>query len=219
MEQIQLVTAPRTVIGKQTRALRRSGYVPMTLYGPSLQPVNLQAEALHLRRVLTQAGTTRLIYVQVGETAYPALARDIQRNPIRGDFIHVDLYAVDIHKAITTTVPIVVVGDPEIVRTNRAVLSHAMDEIEIECLPTDLPPAVHIDISGLKEVGDAVYVRDLKPIPGVAFLSNPEDLIAKIIPLAAAPVEPVAVVAEPTAEVEVVKKGKGEEEEEGEAEK
>ncbi len=220
MEQIELVATARTVIGKQTRALRRSGQVPMTLYGPTVQPLSLQAEARHLRRILTQAGTTRLISVKVDGNTYPALARDIQRNPIRGDFIHVDLYAVDIHKAITTAVPLVIEGDPEIVRTNRAVLTHAIDEIQIECLPTDLPPAVHVDISGLKEIGDALHVRDLKPIPGVAFLADPAELIVKISALAAAPVEPVvAAPTEEAAEVEVVKKGKAEEEATEEKEK
>ena len=214
MEQIELVAAPRTVIGKQVKALRRSGQVPITLYGPNVKPQNLQVEARHLRRVLTQAGTTHLISVRVDGDSVPALARDIQRNPIKGDFVHVDMYAVDITKTLITAVPLVFDGDPEIVRNNRAILTYAIDEIEIECLPTDLPPAVHVDISGLKEIGDSVYVRDLPPIPGVTFKAHPEDLIVKISPQAAQAAEPAPVEeAAATAEVEVVKKGKGEEEE------
>ena len=215
MEQIELIAEPRAIVGKQTRALRRSGYVPVVVYGPGFEPRNLQVEARHLRRVLMQAGSTRLINVKVGEQFFPALARDIQRNPIKGDFIHLDLYAVDIHKAITTTVRLVLEGDPEVVRTGRAVLAHAIDEIEIECLPTDLPPALHLDISSLKEIGDTLHVRDIKPLPGVTILTDPEELVAKISPLAAQIAEPVVAAAvEAAVEVEVVKKGKEEEEEE-----
>ena len=216
MEEIELVAAPRTVVGKKLGALRRSGQVPVVLYGPAVQPMNLQVEARHLRRVLLQAGTTHLVSVKIDGNAYPALAREIQRNPIKGDYVHIDFYAVDITKTLTTVVPLVLDGDPEIIRTGRAVLTHAMTDIEIECLPTDLPPAVHLDITGLKDIGDAVYVRDLKPLLGVTYMAHQEDMIAKISALAAQPAEVAAPVAEEqAAEPEVVtKKGKAEEEEE-----
>jgi large subunit ribosomal protein L25 len=215
MEAIELITEPRSVVGKQTRALRRAGQVPVVVYGPGVEPLNLQAEARHLRRVLTQAGETRLITIKVGERTFPALARDIQRNPIRGDFIHVDLYAVDITKKITTSVPLVFSGEPEIVRNNRALLTHAISDIEIECLPTDLPPSVRVNVLVLKEIGDALHVSDLPVLPGVEYRLDPHDLVVKIIPLAAQAAEPVAEVAVVSPEVEVVKaKGKEEEEEE-----
>ncbi len=218
MEQIELIAQPRTVIGKQTRALRRAGQVPVVVYGPGAQPLNLQVEARHLRRVLTQAGSTHLITVKVDSQSFPALARDIQRNPIRGDFIHVDLYAVDIHKAITTTVPLYLSGEPEMVKNGQAVLTHALNQIEISCLPTDLPPSVHLDVTGLKAIGDSLHVRDLPALPGVTYVTNPDEMVARISPLAAQPVEPAAEAAEaPAAEVEVVKKGKEEETAEAEA--
>ncbi len=219
MEQIELNTAPRSVVGKQTRALRRSGQVPVSVYGPGVAALSLQVEARHLRRVLAQAGSTRLITVKVDDRSFPALAREIQRNPIRGDLIHVDLYAVDINKAINTVVPLVVVGDAEPVRTGQAVLTHAINQIEIQCLPMDLPPSVHVDISGLKEIGDAIHVRDLQPLPGVTFMSGADELVVKISPLAAQPVEPVAAVAEGAAPTEVEALKQGKEAEEGAEEK
>ena len=217
MEQIELNTAPRSVVGKQTRALRRTGQVPVSVYGPGVSAMSLQVEVRHLRRVLAQAGSTRLITVKIDDRSYPALAREIQRNPIRGDLIHVDLYAVDINKAINTVAPLVVVGEAEVVRTGQAVLAHAINQIEIQCLPMDLPPNVHVDISGLKEIGDAIHVRDLQALPGVTYVTGADELVGKISPLAAQPTEPAAAAAEGAAptEVEATKQGKeGEEAEE-----
>jgi large subunit ribosomal protein L25 len=213
MDAIELNATPRTVVGKQARALRRSGQVPIVLYGPGVAPLNLQVEARHLRRVLMQAGRSRLINVQVDGTSYPALAREVQRNPIRGDFLHVDLYAVDIHKRVRAIIPVVLDGEPEIVRSGGALVTHGVAELEVEALPTELPPAIRVDISGLKEIGAAVHVRDLAAMEGVEIQNSPDDLIVRLTaPMAEEIVQPV-VEAEASPEVEVIKKGKGEEEE------
>jgi large subunit ribosomal protein L25 len=216
MEEIVLNVQPRTVVGKQVKVLRREGNVPAVLYSRRSEPVILQANNRELLRVLARAGGSRLVRLNIAgaKDAPMALVREVQREPIKGAVLHVDFYGVSMTEVITVEVPIRYEGTSPAVARNEGVLIHAMDAIEIECLPGDLIDAIAIDVSTLEKVGDVIRVSDLKVPATVKLLADVEATVARVSYLAAeeveAPVGAEAVVAEP----EVIKKGKAEEEEE-----
>lgn len=211
MDQIVLNTTTRTVIGKQVRALRRHGQVPLVMYGAQTDAVSLQADAKELARVLRQAGGSRLIAVSTGGRMQNALARAVQREPISGQILHVDLLAVSMTERITVEVPIVLEGKSPAVRRGEGVLVTGIGSIEIECLPGDLIDNIRVDLERLASVGDALYVKDLNVPATVEVLTDLEEMVARVTYLAAEEVAPVEAL--PTeAEPEVIARGKVEEE-------
>jgi len=212
MAQIELNGQKRNVLGKKVKTLRREGLVPAVLYGHETVPVPLQFEERELNRVLAQAGEHRLIALKIGRAKNPqmALTRDVQWNAITGRPIHVDFYAVVMTEKITTEVPLVFVGEAPAADLAGTILLQNLDEVEIECLPGDLIEAIEVDVSELKEIDQTIYVKDLRVPPTVDILTEAEEVVAKVTWAAREEVEEVVPVA--PAEVEVIAKGKVEEE-------
>jgi large subunit ribosomal protein L25 len=214
MEEIVLNVQPRTVVGKQVKALRREGNVPAVLYSRRGEPVILQANNRELLRVLTRAGGSRLVRLNIAgsKEAPMALVREVQREPIKGSVLHVDFFGVSMTEVIKVEVPIRYEGTSPAVARNEGVLIHAMDSVEIECLPGDLIDAIAIDVSTLEKVGDVIHVSDLKVPASVKLLADGEVTVARVSHLAGEEVEAPAAVEAVAAEPEVIKKGKAEEE-------
>lgn len=210
-EEILLTVKPREVIGKQVRALRRTGWIPLSVYGAHVAARNMQAEERTLRAVLHKAGHNRLIRLETGEGAgHVVIAREIQREPISGKFWHVDFQEISMTEKMDVDVPVVFQGASPIVKSGNALLIHGLEEISIRVLPGNLIPEIHVDISALENIGDSIHVSDLQLGDTIEILTAPEELLAKIIPVKEEVVSSEAPVA--TAEVEVVSKGKKEEE-------
>jgi len=210
MEQIELKMQKRTVLGKKVKSLRREGFIPAVLYGHETEPVSLQVEERELNRILTQAGEHRLIALKIGRSQKPqmALTRDVQWDVITGRLLHVDFYAVVMTEKITTEVPLVLVGRAPAAERAEVILLQNLDELEIECLPGDLIEAIEVDVSELKEVDQAIYVKDIRVPSTVDVLTDAEELVVKVD--WAAPEEVVEVVPVAPEEVEVITKGKKE---------
>jgi large subunit ribosomal protein L25 len=137
-----------------------------------------------------------------------ALTRDVQWDVITGRLLHVDFYAVVMTEKITTEVPLVLVGRAPAAERAEVILLQNLDELEIECLPGDLIEAIEVDVSELKEVDQAIYVKDLRVPSTVDVLTDAEELVVKVD--WAAPEEVVEVVPVAPEEVEVITKGKKE---------
>jgi large subunit ribosomal protein L25 len=215
MEEIVLNVQPRTVIGKQVKALRRDGNVPAVLYSRRGEPVVLQANNRELLRVLARAGGSRLVRLNItgAKDAPMALVREVQREPIKGSVLHVDFFGVSMTEAIKVEIPIRYDGVSPAVTRNEGVLIHAMDSVEIECLPGDLIDSVAIDVSTLEKVGDVIRVSDLRVPAAVKLLADSDATVARVSHLAGEEIEAPAGVEAVIAEPEVIKKGKPEEEE------
>jgi len=210
-EEIQLTVQPRTVIGKQVRALRRSGWIPLVVYGAHVSPRSLQAEERALRQVIGKAGHNRLIHLDTGDGApHVVITREIQREPISGKFWHVDFEEISLTEKLEVAVPIVFKGSSPAVQRGEGILIHALEQVSIRVLPTDLIPDIQVDISGLQTLSDSIHVRDLQVSDKVEILTSPDELVAKVNPVKEEVIAVEAPVA--TAEVEVVGKGKKEEE-------
>ncbi|WP_376790935.1 50S ribosomal protein L25 [Thermoflexus sp.] len=216
MAELVLNAKVRTVVGKQVKALRRQGWIPAVLYGRHIQPFPLQVESKELQRVLAQArGGARLITLQVDGETYLALIREVQREPIQRQILHVDFQAVEMTEKIRVEVPVVFTGASPAVERGEGVLVHGLTHVEIECLPQDLIEAITVDLSALDRVDAAIYVRDLQVPPGVTVVSDPDELIALVTAPEVEMAEEAAMPAE-APEVEVIGRGKKAAEEEEE---
>jgi large subunit ribosomal protein L25 len=213
-ENYVLEAQPRNVVGKKVGALRRTGQVPVVVYGPKTQPLNLQIPYRPLQIALMKAGGTNLIDITFDGTTQTVLARDVQRDVLRGDILHVDFFAVDLLVKIKIDVPIHFVGESPAVNTRKGILLTGPTMLSIETLPSHLLSEIEVDISDLNDVGDAVHVRDLKLDADITILNDPEEMLARISQSSAArSEEDEAAEAEAAGEVEIIKKGKADEEE------
>lgn len=177
-----LVAKKRVATGKgASHADRRAGLVPVVLYGEGVpEPLHLAAEAGRLQKILATHGPGSIVTVQVeGEKEQPAMIKEVQYHPVRGNVIHVDFQGISLTKKLRTVLPIMLKGTPAGIKEG-GVLQHQLREVEVECLPQDLPEHIAADISRLG-VGDALFVRDLEVPPAVKMLSDANEVIASVL--------------------------------------
>lgn len=183
MAEITLHAERRRVIGKQVRRLRRSGQVPGIFYGPRMEPLPIQVSHKILSEVCRQAGGSTLIQVVLDGNTYPALIRDLQRDPISQEILHLDLERVDLERPITTQVPVILKGDSPVVEQGLAVLTHGLEEIEVRCLPTVVPAHIEVDLSIITRPDQAIHAGDLVLPPEVHLLTDPKAVIVYTTPI------------------------------------
>ncbi len=175
MDQVTLHADVRTEKGSRaTRRLRRSGRVPAVVYGRDLAPVSVLLDKKDLFAALhTEAGFNALISVDIeGEKGEIfAVAREIQRDPVRDDITHVDLIRVSLDEEIESEVPVDYVGTPAAVRDEGALLETIENTVLVSSLPTAVPSSIEVDISHL-EIGDTVTLSDLPAIEGVTYVDE-----------------------------------------------
>jgi len=211
-DEILLTAEPRQVIGKQVKAMRRSASIPAILYGSHLdKTLPLKLDEKSLKTVVAKAGRNRLIKLTV-DTGAPrlVLTREVQREPISGKILHVDFQEVSMTEKISTDVAIVLIGTSPVVTRGDGLLIHGLASVLIRVLPGDLIPSIEVDVTGLETLNQSLFVKDLKVSDKIEILTSPDEMIAKVVPA----VEEVIAVEAPvaTTEVEVIKKGKIEEE-------
>lgn len=218
---IALEAQPREIVGKKVKQLRNQGIVPITVYGPKIEPINLQSPYRPLELALRQAGGTTLIDLTVDGDTHTVIARQVQRSTLRGEIIHVDFFAIDLTQKIRADIPVHLEGESPIVQAKAGILITGANTVTVEVLPDKLMHEIGVDLSGLVNLGDAIHVRDLHFGEDVTVISDPDEMIVRVSQTSAARAEEeeVAAAAEvevATAEPEVIKKGK--EETEGEEE-
>lgn len=216
-ETIELNANKRTMKGKNFKRLRQDGFVPAVLYGPNQEPMKLQMDARELTVALATAGGSQLIDLKVEDKIYPALVREVQRDSLRDSLIHVDLYAVPMDREIRTEIPIEYVNNPPLVEAYEAVLVTGTSQVEIECLPANLPASFEVDLSTLVEISDVITVGDLEIPEGVTILHDSGEMLATLSYMEEEEEEEEEELEDlffDAEAVEVIGKGKAEEEEE-----
>jgi len=155
------------------------------MYGHGFESVSLKFDKHELRQVLSQVGGSQLVSIKVEGTDEPesALLREVQRDVISRDLLHVDFYRVMMTETITTEIPLLPLGESPVVAQKEGILLFGIAEIEVECLPGDLVDALEVDLADLREVGQAILVQDLAVPPGINVLTDPEETIARLVPL------------------------------------
>jgi large subunit ribosomal protein L25 len=199
MADSNLKVSKREVVGKKTRFLRRQGVTPVHVFGHGVESLPLQCETTELWHTIARKGTTRLLDIKVGneKESRAVFIREIQRDSISGELLHVDFYQINKSEKIRMAVPIVLVGDAPVLKLKNNIIEQIMTELEVECLPGDLPPQIDVDLSVLVEINQAVFVRDLRLKEGIAISASPEQIIVKVSTIAEEKEE-----AAPVAEVE-----------------
>ena len=177
MEKVVLKASKREVTGKQVKALRRDGQLPAVIYGRHVEPIAISLEAHSTGLVFAKLTSSTLVTIDVDGTEYAALVREKQRNYIKGNLTHIDFLAVDLTEKITTKVHLTFTGVSSAVKDYSAVLVHRMEQLEVECLPTDLPERILVDISTSKEIGNSIRVRDIALPENVAVLEDADEIV------------------------------------------
>ena len=217
MDDLKLQAYHRDVQGKKTRFLRRQGITPTHLYGHDLKSLTLQCDTEQLQHLIALAGQTRLISLEVdGKQPRSVFIREIQRDEITRQLLHVDFYQVKKGEKIAVDVPIVLSGEAPAMKEKGRMLVHGITRLSIECLPDSVPPQIEVDLSPLEELEQAIHVKDIVLDPDITVHVDPEQLVVKV---SEAVVKEVVeeVVAEVEEEVEV--EAEAEAPAEGEAEK
>lgn len=156
------------------RRLRATGRIPATMYGHGDETRTLSIDAKEFER-LTAAINTESTIVDVaidGGKSIPSLIRQVQKHPYRPEVLHVDFYQIHAGEKVRLTIPVRVVGNAAGVRNSGGVLQHSLHELDIECLPRDIPEAVEVDVTEL-EIGETIHVRDIE-LPKVKVFNDPE---------------------------------------------
>src|ERR1041385_2084747 len=178
MDKVVLKAEKREVIGKQVKAMRRAGKLPPVIYGRRTEPINVSLDAHSASLVVGKLTSSSLVTIQVDGAEYPALVREKQRDYIKNRLLHVDFLAVSLDESIRATVSLNFVGVSPAVKDFNAVLVENLESLEIECLPTELPESVDVDISTLLRPGDSIRVRDVKISDKVHILNDPDTTVA-----------------------------------------
>ena len=193
MEQVTLRGETGRVLGsRSSRRLRRDGRVPAVVYGHGLTPLSVAVDRRDLYTALhTEAGFNALINLQVEGEDYLTVAREVQRHPVRGDIVHLDFIRISLDENIEAEVPVEFTGIPIGVREQKGIVETVHASVVVSCLPTAIPSHITIDISGLR-INDSARVSDLPEIPGVAYVTDPGQLLVMCVIPAAAIVEAAA---------------------------
>ncbi len=217
-ETVTLSAERRQEAGKgAARKLRAGGRVPAVIYGSGRETESLSLQSAEFDRILQRiAGGSTIIDLQVEGTEVRVLIREIQRHPTRKTVTHVDFLEVHAGEALTLEVPLALVGTPDGVRNGGGVLEQFLREIEIEVLPKDIPERVKVDVEALT-IGDSLHVADIT-VENAKILTDSTTTICTVVPprVEAEPTEGIEE-EEEAAEPEIIRKGRAEDETEGEA--
>lgn len=210
MNKIDLEAKPRTAAGTgAARRLRRQGMVPSVVYGHG-DAIAITVDAKTLERAIKTAGGNLIVALKMqNQDDATTIIRDIQRHPITRNIAHADFQRVSMTEKITTEVHLELTGLSEAVKAG-GLLMQMRRSIEVECLLTDIPSNILVDISSLKEFGDSIHASDLKIPAGVELVTEGEVTLVTVQPPVAEEVAPAAVEGVTAAEPEVIAKGKEE---------
>jgi large subunit ribosomal protein L25 len=219
MEQIALEGFFREPSGKGgAHALRRAGNIPAIFYGPETEPIPIYVIKRTLEKTLKKQNNENILYQLTikgdkKETVKTVMLKELQKNPIDQEILHLDFFEVSLFKEIDVTVGLKVVGKASGVEQG-GILQEISRDVEIRCLPTQIPNHIEVDVS-LLEIGDSIHVKDLKLPEGIQVLSDVNQTLITVVPPIVEEEKPAAE-AEPIegSEVEVAKKGKAKTEEE-----
>jgi large subunit ribosomal protein L25 len=195
------------------RRVRVAGKIPAVLYGSGHNPVAIEVDPKHISRILfSETGHNTIFDVEIaGEATAKAMIVDWQREPIKDQLIHIDLKRIALDKTLKVSVRVKLLGTPVGVKTAGGILDQVLREVEIECLPADIPSHIDVDVSGL-EMHGVIRVSDLPHSDKIEFLNAEDATVAHVISIReeAAPAAEAVAAAATTGEPEVAKKGKPE---------
>ena len=183
---LELKAEKRDILGKQTKTLRQKGFLPAVVYGPKVKSRPLKVDTKSFRAIWKEAGESTVIDLLLDGSkdheAIKVLINDVPSDPLTGQPLHVDFYAVDMSKTVKAEVTLRFKGESPAVKDLGGILVKILHEVETEALPMDLPHEFVIDVTRLKTIGDKIRIKDLSSNPKVKILAEPEDINVIIEP-------------------------------------
>jgi large subunit ribosomal protein L25 len=179
--EVKIKGEKREVFGKNaSRRLRREGKVPAILYGPETENVSLSLDKKDLFQILkSESGENTIFKVSYDSQTQDVMIKDLQKDPTSDRLLHVDLILITMDKEIRVSVPVVLVGEAVGVKSEGGFVDFVLRELEIECLPNDIPEHIDVDLTEL-HLHQSIKVEEITPPAGVAFISDPDSVIAMI---------------------------------------
>lgn len=182
MEKVALVAKIRDVFGKKVKQGRKDGLVPAVVYGKDIETSGIWVKELDLTRLLRQSGESTMIELDVDGKKQNVIIYEIQRDPVKGGYMHVDFFKVRMDEEIETEVELVFIGESPAVKEQGGILVKNMDKVTVKCLPAYLPSEIEVDISVLGTFDDHIIVSDLKVAEQVKIDVDPETVVALVTP-------------------------------------
>lgn len=181
-ERVTIKAAPRAVLGKKVRQLRRQGRLPGNVYGRGIESRAVDIDAREFGRAVKSAGLRAMIELDVEGEAAPryVILRGITRSGGTGDPIHIDFFQVDPNTPIQANVPLRLHGEAPAVRDLAGTLLPGLDVVSVRCLPLAIPDSIPVDLTGLKSFNVSLTVGDIAPLPGVEILTDPSIVVATV---------------------------------------
>jgi large subunit ribosomal protein L25 len=187
MAKVEVKASKREEMGKKTKKLRTQGLVPAVVYGRKIKstPVSVDLKEFNKKVLQSEAGLNLIFTLKLSEDgkgkSVPVITYNIQRDPLTDEIIHLDFMNVIMDEAIKTKVPVELIGEPTGIKESEGVLVHGLREVEVKCLPGDIPDKFEVDVSAL-EINHSLHVSDLKVSKKVEILAPPEEMIAVVSP-------------------------------------
>lgn len=212
-EKLQIGAKHRDLVTTSPKAVRREGFIPAVLYGHNVKSTNLSVPSNEFEKLFRKAGESTLIELTTEDgKVHNVLIQEVQRHFLTTKPIHVDFLQVNMTETLKATVALEFIGESLAVKADGGVLVKVLNEVEVECLPMDLPHNIEVDISAIKNFSDHISVKDLKVSSKVKILTDVDEVVAKVQPprnveAELTPTEPVDI-----SQVEVVSKEKKDEE-------
>ncbi len=183
-DKIVLEAQKRNLKGKKVKALRREGFLPGIIYGRlaknQIDPIAIQLDLHEASKTINKLTGSSLVRLIVDDKEYPVVLREAQKDVIYGTLKHVDFMAVSLTEKLQTAVPIELIGQAPAEISMAAVVVTGISELEIECLPQDMPERIEVDATVLVDIDSAIYVKDLDLPDTYEVLTDPEELIAGV---------------------------------------
>jgi large subunit ribosomal protein L25 len=179
---LELKAQTREITGKKVKKLRKTGIIPAVLYGHNIKSAPLAVDAKEFSKIFKQAGETSLLQLTIGGKKHNVLIHDLASDPLSDAILHIDFFEVRMDEKIKTKVPLVFIGESPAVKGEGGVLIKALQEVELEALPQDLPKEIEVDISSLRVFEDKIHIKDLKVGGSAKILVDPEDMVASVVP-------------------------------------
>jgi len=176
-----LTCAPRTLMGKKNRALRKAGNIPAAIFGEGKPTEPVTVSAIDFGKVFAQTGETSVIYCVIDGKETPTLVADLEINPVLETVDHVDFRRVNLKKKISAQVPVRVSGESLAVKMLGGVLLQQVQEIEVEALPQNIPQEITVDISTITEVGQEIKVSNLSTSTDFTILEDAGRVLVSVV--------------------------------------
>jgi len=175
---MELAVQKREKLGRGVKDLRATGLVPAELYGRGLENLHLSIPKKEFKKVFKEAGENTVVTVVLDGKKHPALIQAVSYDPLTDDIQNVDLYQVRMDEKLKVGVPLEFVGVAPAVKEKNGLLVKSLQELEVEALPADIPHDIQVDLSGLMDIGQSIYVRDLSVPANVRVLVDQETVVA-----------------------------------------